>query len=658
MVELLRTRALDQGGHRAFTFLGDGETETDSLTYAELDLRARALATLLQEQRVSGERVVLLHPPGLDFVVAFFGCLYAGAIAVPAYPPKHNRNLLRLHSIISDAQPSMALTTTPVLARLESTIKEDINLGSMRWLAMDVLDPSAAQCWREPSITGKSLAFLQYTSGSTATPKGVMVSHENILHTTADIRHGLEHKPDSVMVTWLPAFHDLGLIEGILQPTITGFPSIMMPPSAFLQQPGRWLRAITRYRGTYSAGPNFAYDLCIKKTTPEQREMLDLSSWEVAVTAAEPVNKGTMEDFYEAFAACGFRWRAFCPSYGLAEATLKVSASKKPSGPVFCTVEAATLEQNKLIEVPANHTAHVSEQKQSTRTIVGCGNAQSVKFKTIVTIAHPETMEQCSPDQVGEIWVSSPSVAQGYWNKPEETTRTFQAYLADTGEGPFLRTGDLGFLRDGELYITGRLKDLIIIEGRNHYPQDIEKTVEDTHPALHAGCSAAFSVITNGKERLVVAIEVNRYYRPLVESTTGELTASREGAQMLDTKKLLKQVRAAVAEEHDILLSELVLLKTGTIPKTSSGKIQRQACRAGYINQTLELWSDSYHGSVSQSQGNSRSKDQILRDCRPRNPPLGRQTSAIKRKHNEDTERSGHSGVASLTTIRSAVCGT
>lgn len=600
MVELLRTRALDHGEHRAFTFLGDGETETDSLTYAELDLRARALATLLQEQRMSGERIVLLHPPGLDFVIAFFACLYAGAIAVPAYPPKHNRNLSRLNSIISDAQPSMALTTTPVLARLESTIKQNIDLGNMRWLAMDVLDTSAAQRWREPSITGKSLAFLQYTSGSTATPKGVMVSHENILHTTSDIRHGLEHKPDSVMVTWLPAFHDLGLIEGILQPTITGFPSIMMPPSAFLQQPGRWLRAITRYRGTYSAGPNFGYDLCIKKITPEQREMLDLSSWDVAVTAAEPVNKETMEDFYEAFSSCGFRWRAFCPSYGLAEATLKVSASKKPSGPVYCTVEAATLEQNKLIEVAANDTTPISEQnKQSTRTIVCCGNAQSVKFKTIVTIAHPETMERCLPDQVGEIWVSSPSVAQGYWNKPEETTRTFQAYLADTGEGPFLRTGDLGFLKDGELYITGRLKDLIIIEGRNHYPQDIEKTVADAHPAIHAGCVAAFSVITDGKERLVVVAEVNRNYRSLVESPAGEVIAAKEGVQLLDTKKLLKQVRAAVADEHDIVLSELVLLKTGTIHKTSSGKIQRQACRAGYLNQTLQLWSNFYHGSGS-----------------------------------------------------------
>ncbi len=594
MVELLRMRALDQGEHRAFTFLGDGETETDFLTYAELDLRARALAALLQEHNVRGERVVLLHPPGLDFIVAFFGCLYAGAIAVPAYPPKHNRNMTRLRSIISDARPVVALTTTPVLARFDSFIKQDIELGSMRWLAMDVLDTRVAPLWREPSITGKSLAFLQYTSGSTATPKGVMVSHENLLHTTSDISNDLEHKPETVMITWLPVFHDLGLIEGILQPTITGFPSIIMPPAAFLQQPGRWLRAITRYKGTYSAGPNFAYDLCVKKTTQEQREMLDLSSWSVAVNAAEPVHKATMERFYEAFAPYGFRWSAFCPSYGLAEATLKVSVSRKSIEPVFCTVKADTLEQNMLVEVGAGDAALTPEQnKQSTRTIVGCGDVQSVKFKSVVTIAHPETMEQCLPDQVGEIWVSSPSVAQGYWNKPEETDRTFRAHLADTGEGPFLRTGDLGFLKDGELYITGRLKDLIIIEGRNHYPQDIEKTVEDAHPALHQGCSAAFSVIVDGQERLVVVVEVNRNYRALVE---GEATAPGD-VQLLDTKLLLKQVRAAVAEEHDIFLSELVLLKTGTISKTSSGKIQRQACRAGYLNDTLDLWSNSYRGS-------------------------------------------------------------
>jgi acyl-CoA synthetase (AMP-forming)/AMP-acid ligase II len=582
LLELMRLRVVKQGNLRAYTFLGDGEAETDSLTYEQLDHKARALAAILQQRKVSGERVVLLHPPGLDFVVAFFGCLYAGAVAVPAYPPKNNRNLTRLQAILSDSGASVALTSRQVLTRLGSAVEHDPSINHLQWLATDELDTSLAGRWREPSIEGGSLAFLQYTSGSTAVPKGVMVSHENILHTTSHIRNDLGHQPDTVLVTWLPTFHDLGLIEGVLQPAITGFPSIMMPPAAFLQQPVRWLRAITRYRATYSAGPNFAYDLCVRKTTPEQRAALDLSSWEVAVNAAEPVHKGTMERFYQAFAPQGFRWSAFCPSYGLAEATLKVSSAKRPTGPVFCTVETTTLEQNKLVEVPPTDADARAEDKQLTRTIVGCGFAQSVKFKTVVTIAHPETMKQCLPDQIGEIWVSGPSVAQGYWNKPEETNKTFRAHLADTGEGPFLRTGDLGFLKDGELYITGRLKDLIIIEGRNHYPQDIERTVEEAHPALRPGCSAAFSIIVDGQERLVVAAEVNRGWRP----AGGGVGVGQE----LDSRLLVRQVRAAVAEEHDITLYAVVLLKYGAVLKTSSGKIQRQGCRAGYLNGTLDLW--------------------------------------------------------------------
>jgi acyl-CoA synthetase (AMP-forming)/AMP-acid ligase II len=586
LVELLRTRAFDEADKQAYTFLGDGEVETDHLTYAELDLRARALAARLQECGAQGARVMLLHPSGLDFIVAFFGCLYAGAVAVPAYPPRHNRNNLRLSSIIADAQPAIALTTAPILARMENAIDETADLKSLRWMASDIIDVNLAAQWREPPLSGDALAFLQYTSGSTSTPKGVMVSHENILHTTSSIRSDFEHHLKTVLVTWLPTFHDLGLIEGVLQPMITGFPSIMMPPNAFLQRPSRWLQAISRYRATYSAAPNFAYDLCVRKTTPEQREALDLSSWEVAVNAAEPVHKTTMERFSETFAPHGFRWRAFCPSYGLAEATLKVSTSRRTQEPLFYTVEANLLEHNhhEDLALGGEATTAPTQDKHSTRTLVGCGRAQSASFHSSVTIAHPQTGVQCPPDHIGEIWVSGPSVAQGYWNKPEETARTFQAHLTDTGEGPFLRTGDLGFMKDGELYITGRLKDLVIIEGRNHYPQDIEKTVESVHPAFRQGCSAAFSTIHDGEERLVVVVEVNRGYRP------GAGLAGETPEHSLDPKQLLKMIRRAVAEEHDVQVYDVVLLRMGTILKTSSGKIQRSACRAGYLNQTLELW--------------------------------------------------------------------
>jgi acyl-CoA synthetase (AMP-forming)/AMP-acid ligase II len=495
LVELLRTRAINEAEKRAYTFLADGEVETDHLTYAELDLQARALAARLQQCGAQGARVMLLHPSGLDFVVAFFGCLYAGAIAVPAYPPRHNRNNLRLQSIIADAQPAIALTTAPILSRMENAIDESADLKGLCWMASDLTDINLASEWREPALAGDALAFLQYTSGSTSTPKGVMVSHENILHTTSSIRSDFEHHLETVLVTWLPTFHDLGLIEGVLQPMITGFPSIMMPPNAFLQRPARWLQAISRYRATYSAAPNFAYDLCVRKTTPGQRESLDLSSWEVAVNAAEPVHKATMERFHETFAPHGFRWSAFCPSYGLAEATLKVSTSRRLQEPTFYTVEATLLEKNHHTAIPVGGEVAMSPERQDRqpmRTLVGCGRAESATFHMSVTIAHPQTGAQCPPDHVGEIWVSGPSVAQGYWNKPEETAKTFHAHLSDTGEGPFLRTGDLGFMKDGELYITGRLKDLIIIEGRNHYPQDIEKNGRVRAPGVQAGMQRRF----------------------------------------------------------------------------------------------------------------------------------------------------------------------
>ncbi len=583
VIELLCMRASEQPDDLAYTFLADGEVEADSFTYAQLDQHARALGALLQHLNGAGERALMIYPSSIDTIAGFLGCLYGGAIAVPVVPPQPNRaarTLPRLQTVVEDAGARFVLTTSALLQEIEKVVDRFPQLKQMEWIATDLIDTSLAADWRQPDITRDMLAYLQYTSGSTSAPKGVMISHANLMNICEYDSHILGYRQrEGAAVCWVPYFHDYGLIEGLMVPLYNGIPCYVMCPMSFVQKPFRWLQAISRYRATNSCGPNFAYDLCVRKTTPEQRATLDLSCWRSASNAAEPIHKKTLERFVETFAPQGFTWDQCSPAYGLAEATLIISSRQ---GPVFYSLQADELEQDKIVAA--------TEDDTNVRAVVGCGQVATEMFKTRVRIADPVTMEQSPPDRIGEIWIGGELVAQGYWEKPEETARTFQAYLADTGEGPFLRTGDLGFVKDGEVIVTGRLKDLIIIEGRNHYPQDIEKTVEDTHPALHAGCSAAFSVTVDRQERLVVAVEVTRNYRPLTEGSTEEPTGNVEGVQVLDTKKLLKQVRAAVAEEHDILLSELVLLKTGTINKTSSGKIQRQACRADYLNQTLDLW--------------------------------------------------------------------
>jgi acyl-CoA synthetase (AMP-forming)/AMP-acid ligase II len=366
-------------------------------------------------------------------------------------------------------------------------------------------------------------------------------------------------------VSWLPLYHDLGLIGGILQSIYAGFPIIFMSPVAFLQRPLRWLQAISRTRATVSGGPPFAYDLCVRKITPEQRATLDLSSWSQAVIGAEPVRYESLERFAAAFAPCGFRREAFHPCYGLAEATLLAAGGLKAAPPVVFTVQSAALEHDRVVAAP--------RAEKGAQTLVGYG--QDLEGQEIV-IAHPETQTRCSPDEVGEIWIAGPSVAQGYWNQPEDTERIFGAYLADTREGPFLRTGDLGFLKDGELFVTGRLKDLIIVDGRNNYPQDVELTVEQSHPSLRPGCCAAFSVDIAGYEQLVILVEVERHYQPMRQ-------------HLPDTSEIVQAIRRAVAESHELRVYAVSLLKPGSIPKTSSGKIQRHACRVQFLTGNLHV---------------------------------------------------------------------
>ena len=495
-----------------------------------------------------------------------------GVVAVPAYPPRRNQNMSRLEAIAASSQATVALTTTSVLSNIEGRKPQEPELTKLHWLATDNIASDSAAAWQEPELSSDTLAFLQYTSGSTGTPKGVMVSHGNMLHNLALIHKSFADTPKSVGVSWLPPYHDMGLIGGVLQPLYVGAPTILMSAVEFMQKPWRWLQAISEFKATTSGGPNFAYDLCLRKITPQQRAVLDLSNWEVAFTGAEPVRAQTLEEFARTFADCGFRWEAFHPCYGLAETTLIVSGGVKTDPPIVRFVDVAALEQNRV--VPA------SREVRGTRAIVGVGRSL---LDQKIAIVDPETLTPCLADKVGEIWVSGASVAQGYWHRDVETLETFHAYLADTGEGPYLRTGDLGFLLDQELFVTGRLKDVIIIRGQNYYPSDIELTVEKSHPALRSGCGAAFAVEVKGSERLVVVQEVERSYLHL------------------DFQEVVGNIHQAVAASHSLQVYATVLLKTGSIPKTSSGKIQRHACRSGFLSGSLnrvEDWSENAQGKA------------------------------------------------------------
>jgi len=537
----------------AYTFLADGAGAELNLSYGELDRRVKAIAALLQRMGAVGERALLLYPPGLDYVVAFWGCIHGGVIAVPAYPPRLNRNLLRLWAIAKDAGATLALTTTQIVGKVDSLLMHAPNLKTLNWQATDNLTPGFADQWRSPEVNGDALAYLQYTSGATSAPKGVMVSHNNVLSNSAAIAHGFEHSSQSVSLSWLPHFHDMGLVDGIIQPLYSGFRGFLMSPASFLESPLRWLKAISKYQVTHSGGPNFAYDLCVRRIGVEERATLDLSSWSVAYNGAEPVSRGTLERFIAAFGSCGFRRSAFYPAYGLAEATLKVSGGRKLLPPIYCTVQAEALERHQITEI--------SEPSEKSQTLVGCGSAVP---ETKIVIVEPESKTSLAPGEVGEIWVAGPGVAKGYWNHPEDTEQTFHTHLADTLEGPFLRTGDLGFLKDEDLYVTGRLKDLIIIRGRNLYPQDIELTAEQAHVALKQGAGAAFSLEIAGEERLILVYEVDH-------------------RRCSNFEEVIESIRQVVAEEHEVSVHAVALLRSGNLPKTSSGKVQRHLCLERFV---------------------------------------------------------------------------
>jgi 8-amino-7-oxononanoate synthase len=575
IVDLLRQRAADRPHDRAFTFLVDGENEELNITYAELDRQARAVGGWLLANGMAGKRVLLLYPSGLDFIAAFMGCLYGGAVAVPAYPPRKNRSVERIEGIASDADAAVALSTRDVVDRFEGLKAGAPSLQNLVWQVTAELEPHWADRWERPRIDGDTLAFLQYTSGSTGTPKGVMLTHENLLHNSLRIMQAFELTRSQASVFWLPSFHDMGLIGGILVPLYGGKFNVLMSPVAFLQKPLRWLQAISKYRATISGGPNFAYELCVRKTTPEQRAALDLSSWSLAFNGAEPVRAETIEAFSEAFAVSGFRRRAFYPCYGLAESTLMVTGGMKFEEPVVRSFDAESIETGVAVPRPANAAG--------ARRMVGSGRELDGQD---VLIVEPQTCEPLPPGRVGEIWVSGPSVARGYWNRPEESQGNFGAMLAQPepalaggavakwqpNPGPYLRTGDLGFFDNGELFVAGRLKDLIIVRGRNHYPQDIERDVEQACDIVRPGSVAAFSVEYEGRERVVVVAELER--------------GKRERAELVAA---FEAIRSRLAKEHEVAVEGIVLVRPNSVPKTSSGKIQRRACRRQFLEGTLEV---------------------------------------------------------------------
>ena len=554
--ETLLHRLRDHASHRpdalAFSWLNDAGAQTETLTYVQLARRVDAIAAHLREVTSPGDRALLLYGPGLEFVSAFVGCLAAGVIAVPAYPPRNRRHHARLDAIVHDAEPQVVLVGDVGSAKVD----EWLGTLPLTLRRIDTIDIVPADAIPGSGVlpVGSDLALLQYTSGSTSTPKGVMVTHANIVHNSECIRTSVHTGAHSVGVCWLPSFHDMGLIDGVLQPLYTGFPAHLMAPSTFIQRPATWLEAITRYGGTHCGGPNFAYEACLMGVTDAQKATLDLRAWETAYNGAEPVRRETQDTFAAAFAQCGFHPRQFHPCYGLAESTLLVTMPHVTGDPVYFAADADALEQHEVR--PA-----ADPSSPQTRYLVGCGTPVD---GLQVAIVDPETRER-RDGRVGEIWVAGPSVAAGYWRRADATIETFQAMTAE-GDGPFMRTGDLGLLHDGELFVTGRIKDLVIIRGRNHYPQDIEATASASHPSLARGLASCFSIDVDDEERLVLVQEV-----------------PRTQARSMSPDDVLQAMRAAIVDAHEIDPWDIVLVPALSLPKTSSGKLQRGETRRRYL---------------------------------------------------------------------------
>ncbi len=563
LVDVVRRHAAERPDQTACLFLADGEHEEQVLTYAALEGQARRIAAAVARRAGSASPVLLLFDPGLDFIPALLGCFLARAIAVPVYPPDPRdlgAGVARIGRVADDAGARIALTTRAVRERIGDVERAGGPRLGLEYCALEDLTEGPGQDWRPSVVCGNDVAFLQYTSGSTGTPRGVMVTHGNLMAHGRGVAAVLRLTTESICVSWLPVYHDMGLIGAVLIPLQVGFRSIQMAPLAFLERPQRWLQAISRYRGTLSPAPNFAYDLVVRKTAPAERRALDLRTWTAAMNGAEPVRAETCERFATAFAESGFRREAFVPCYGLAEATLMASGGPAGTRPVSAAVHAAALGRHRVVAC--------RRESPAARVLIASGHPLPALDLAIV---QPETCMPCAGDEVGEIWIGGDTVAAGYWRRPGETGEVFGARLAD-GRGAYLRTGDLGFMRDGQLFVTGRCKDMLVIRGRNYYPQDLEASTTGAHPALRPGGAAAFAHDDGHAERAVVVAEIDA----ADAATWAAATAA---------------IRAAIARQHAIHVAAVVLIPPRALPKTSSGKVRRRESRARLEAGTLPVLS-------------------------------------------------------------------
>lgn len=580
-VDVLRRRADTHPDRTALIFLPDGEKEGTRWTYADLDRRARATAAELAAVAQPGDRVLLLVPASADFVSAFFGCLYAGMLPVPAYPPRNRRHMPRVEAILRDTDARVMLTGSGAIEQVREWLDRDGN-GDRHLMSADLVDDGSAAAWRAPHLAPDGLAFLQYTSGSVGHPKGVEVTHANLLANQRMIQRRFEHDDRSAVVSWLPLFHDMGLVGNLMQPLFVGAFTVLMPPTTFLERPIRWFQAITRYRPYTTGAPNFAYALSLRSIGAEDRTTFDLGSLRNLYVGAEPIDAALMRRFMATFADCGLRSASMLACYGMAETTLLSTCGGPRMDPVFLSVAPAPPR--------AGHENAAATQARS-RTLVGCGGWGDEQTLLIVD---PETRQPVADGLEGEIWIQGPHVARGYWNRPAETAETFGARLA-SGEGPFLRTGDLGLVRDGELFVTGRIKDILIVRGANVYPSDIERTVAASHPDLQPDAGAVFSVAIDSEDAVVIVQEVRR-----------------QALRRLDGDAIGDAIRRAVFEEHELPVHAIVLVKPMAVPKTSSGKVQRLACKASYADGTLpQVWAWNQERDSAETGSRTRA-DEII----------------------------------------------
>jgi acyl-CoA synthetase (AMP-forming)/AMP-acid ligase II/acyl carrier protein len=560
LVDILRYWTAEKPNAEVFRFYPQGEGEYTLHTFSEFDSRCRAIASHLQVYR--GQRALLLFNSGMEFLEAFFACFYAGVTAVPAYPPRKNHNLGRLQALVADCEPGIILSADTVMAMAKPICEEAFSAeaNALPWLITNTINSNDAARYSDYYPAGPEIAFLQYTSGSTGKPKGVMVSHSNLMTNIRMAEKAFALPPLARCVSWLPLFHDMGLIGAVMTPIYWGSGSILMPPAAFLQKPLRWLKLIDelgKHTPIGSLNPNFCYQLCVDTISDEEARKLDLSPWIFALNAAEPVRSSTVEAFFDKFGPAGFTREALSPSFGMAECTVLATCRQKGDELVTKRVSGHKIAENLFVE-------------KADGSMVFVSSGTNCEPQTL-RIVNPETLEILPENQIGEIWLGGAHIAQGYWGLPELTEDTFKAYTRD-GQGPFMRTGDLGTLSEKQLFVTGRLKDLLIIRGRNHYPQDIEFTASNADTRLHLDNAAAFTVDIDNQEKLVIVQEVER-------------TAMKN----FDAASAAQNMRNTIAREHGIEIHAIAFIRFASIPKTTSGKIQRRACKQLFLDNQLNL---------------------------------------------------------------------